>query len=48
MDCPQKDLFHDPCDVTIMSQMAISEVVENVGNIINDIYHFEMVLRLTF
>ena len=26
-DCPQKDLFHDPCDVIIMSRMAISEVV---------------------
>ena len=27
--CPQKDLFHDPRDVIITSQMAISALVDN-------------------
>ena len=27
IDCPQKDLFHNFCDIIITSQMAVSEVV---------------------
>ena len=28
--CPKKDLYHDPCDVIIMSRMAVSEFVDSI------------------
>ena len=27
INCPQKYLFHDPCDANITSQIAVSELV---------------------
>ena len=29
IDCPQKDLFHDPRDVIMISRMAVSDWADN-------------------
>ena len=42
---PHKRPFHDVVIVILMSQMAVSEVVVNVGNVV---YPFKMVTRSTF
>ena len=35
IECSQNDLFYNACDVILTSQMAISETVKNVDNIVN-------------
>ena len=38
IECPQNDLFHNVVTVILKSQMGVSEMVLNVGNVITVIY----------
>ena len=43
IEWPLKWQFHDVLSDVLTSQKAVSEVVENVGNVVNVIYPFKMV-----
>ena len=38
IECPLNDLFHDVLTVILKSQMGVSEMVVNVGNVVIVIY----------
>ena len=38
IECPLNDLFHDVVTVILTSQMGVSEMVVNVGNVVTVIY----------
>ena len=48
IEYPINGLFHDPRNIILMSQMAISEVVANVGNDVKVIYGKTMVGKPLF
>ena len=43
--CPQNGLFNDLVNVILMPQMAIREMVVNVGNVGNVIYGSRMLMK---
>ena len=42
IECPLNYLFHDVVTVILMSQMGVSEMVVNVGNVVTVIYSISM------